>query len=112
MLQAKQCEMINQLPQGKAIVLNGENNQKSVFTRVTCRYYTHVFISPEIALFKKFEKYILDQQFFINRICLFAINEIHLVDKWGKIFAQYMWKLKKFKRNSLATSLSFEYQQQ
>ena len=56
LLQAKQCEMINQLPQGKAIVSNGENSQKSVFTGVARGHYTHVFTSPKIALSKKFKK--------------------------------------------------------
>ena len=80
LLQAKQCEMINQLPQDKAIFFNGENNPKSILAEVPCEHYTHVFTSPEIALSKKFKKCILDQQFFTNRLCLLAIDEIHLID--------------------------------
>ena len=78
--------MINRLPQGKAIVLNGENSQKSIFTGVAHGHYTYVFTSPEIALSKKFKKCILDQQSFTDRLCLLAIDEIHLVDEWGKSF--------------------------
>ena len=81
LLQAEQCEMINRLPQGKAIVLNGENSQKKVFARVARRHYTHVFTSPEITLSKKFKKCILDQHTFIDCLCIFVIDEIHLVDE-------------------------------
>lgn len=81
LLQAEQFEMINRLPQGKAIVLNGENNQKSVFAGVARGHYTHVFTSPEIALSKKFKKCMLDQQTFTDRLYLLAIDEIHLVDE-------------------------------
>ena len=61
LLQAKQCKMINQLFQNKAIVLNSKNSQKSVFTKVAHGHYTHIFISPKIALSIKFKKYILNQ---------------------------------------------------
>lgn len=87
--------MINQLSQDKLIVLNDENSQKSVFTGVAREYYTLVFTSPEIALFKKFKKYILDQQFFTNRLCLFADDEIHLVNEWGKSFCLMYAEIKK-----------------
>ena len=86
LLQAEQCEMINRLPQGKAIVLNGENSQKSVFTGVARGHYTHIFTSSEIALSKKFKKCILDQQSFTDRLCFLAIDEIHLIDEWDKSF--------------------------
>ncbi|MCJ1349719.1 hypothetical protein MMC31_007960 [Peltigera leucophlebia] len=61
LLQAEQSEIINRLPQGKAIILNGENSQKSTLAEVAKGGYTHVFTSPEIALSKKFKKCILDQ---------------------------------------------------
>lgn len=60
LLQAEQSKIINQLPQGKAIVLNGEKSQKSTFAKVAKGGYIHVFTSLEIALSKKFKKYILD----------------------------------------------------
>lgn len=51
LLQAKQYEIINQLPEGKAIVLNGEHSQKSVFIEIAHRHYIYVFKNPKIALF-------------------------------------------------------------
>lgn len=86
LLQAEQSQTINRIPQAKAIVLNGENSQKSVLAEVARGGYTHVFTSPEIALSKKFKKCILDQHEFTDRLSLIAIDETHLVDEWGKNF--------------------------
>ena len=44
--------MINRVPQGKAIALTEENNQKETQHFIATKAYTHVFISPEIALSK------------------------------------------------------------
>lgn len=47
--------MINQILHGKAIILNGKNNQKYIQQKIANKGYTHVFTSPEIALSKKFK---------------------------------------------------------
>lgn len=60
LLQVEQSEMINRIPQGRGIVLNGENNNKRVLEDIAQGGYTHVFTSPEIALSKKFKNCILD----------------------------------------------------
>lgn len=60
-LQVEQSEMINQLPNGRVLVLNDENNHKHIYKQATKGDYTHIFISPEIALSKKFKKNILDE---------------------------------------------------
>lgn len=86
LLQAKQNTMINQIAQGKAIALTGENNQKDVQKSITSQNYTHVFTSPEITLSKKFKINVLDNPRFSNRLLLLAIDKIHLVEKWGKAF--------------------------
>ncbi|MCJ1347436.1 hypothetical protein MMC31_005661 [Peltigera leucophlebia] len=52
---AEQSAMINRLPHGKAIVLNGENNHKDVQLQIATGSYMHLFTSPEIALFKQFK---------------------------------------------------------
>lgn len=67
LLQAEQSEMINQLPNGKALVLNGENNQKHVHKQAATGRYTHIFTSPEIAFSKKFKKNVLDDPEFTGR---------------------------------------------
>lgn len=86
LLQAEQNAMINRLPKGKAIALTGENNQKETQQRIANGYYTHLFTSPEIALSKKFKTNILDHSGFAQQISLLAIDEIHLIEEWGKSF--------------------------
>ena len=86
LLQAEQSEKINLLPEGKGFVLNRENNTNSVLAEIANGGYTHVFTSPEIALLKKFKQFILDSSSFTKRLCLFAADEINLVEEWGKKF--------------------------
>lgn len=86
LLQLEQSNMINRILHGKAIVLNGENNQKHTQQKIANEGYTHVFTSPKIALSKKIKQYVLDQHQFTDRLCLLAIDEIHLVEEWGESF--------------------------
>ena len=86
LLQAEQNSLINRIASGKAIALTGENNQKAVQQSITRQNYTHVFTSPEIALWKKFKANVLDDPRFSSRLSLLAIDEIHLVEEWGKSF--------------------------
>ena len=86
LLQAEQSKMVNSLPKGKAIVLNGENNLTHVQRDIARGGYTHVFTSPEIAISKNFKKNILDDPLFRNRLCLLAIDKIHLMEQWGNKF--------------------------
>lgn len=78
--------MINKLPNGKAIILNGENNLANVQQDIGCSSYIHIFISPEIALSKNFKKNVLDDPLFSDRLCFLAIDKIHLVEQWGNKF--------------------------
>lgn len=81
LLQAEQNSMINCISSGKAIALTGENNQKAVQQSIGSQDYTHVFPSPKIALSKKFKVNVLDNPRFARRLCLLAIDEIHLVEE-------------------------------
>lgn len=82
LLQVKQSEIINKkLPNGHAIVLNGDNNKESTRYEIARGNYTHVFTSPEIALSKKFKKNVLDHHLFSDRPCLLAVDEIHLIEE-------------------------------
>lgn len=56
--------MVNQIPNGKAITLTGENNQKDIQHAITTEGYTHLFTNLEIALLKKFKINILDHPCF------------------------------------------------
>lgn len=98
LLQAEQSEMINQLPNGKALVLNGENNHKHIHKQAATGGYTHIFTSPEIALSKKFKKNVFDNAEFTDRLCLLAVDEIHLVDQWGKAFCPLYAEIEKVQK--------------
>lgn len=98
LLQAEQNTMINRIPNGKAIALTGENNQKAVQKSIACENYTHVFTSPEIALSKKFKANVLDDPRFASRLSLLAIDEIHLVEEWGKSFRPLYAEIEKVRK--------------
>lgn len=98
LLQAEQCLSINSIPNGKGLVLNGENNQKKVLQDVARGGYTHIFTSPEITLSKKFKQNILDNYRFTDRLCLMAIDEIHLVDEWGQAFRPMYAEIEKVRK--------------
>lgn len=48
--------------------------------------YTHIFTNRLIAFSKKFKKNILDNPTFTDRLCLFAVDEIQLIDQWNQVF--------------------------
>ena len=95
LLQAEQNSMINRIASGKAIALTGENNNKAVQQAIARQNYTHVFTSPEIALSKKFKANVLDDSRFASRLSLLAIDEIHLIEEWGKSFRPLYAEMKK-----------------
>lgn len=98
LLQAEQSEKINLLPGRKGIVLNGENNTSSVLAEIANGGYSHVFSSPGIALLKKFKQNILDCSSFTKRLCLLAVDEIHLVEEWGKDFRPMYAEIEKVQK--------------
>lgn len=73
--------MINQLPNGKALVLNGKNNHKHVYKQVIKEGYIHIFTNLEIALSKKFKKFFFDNLEFTDWLCLLAVDKIYLDDQ-------------------------------
>ena len=86
LFQAEENAVINQIPNDKAIVLTGENNQKHTQIQIGTHGFIHLITSPEIALLKKFKQNVLDNLVFKLRLLFLGINEIHLVKKWGKQF--------------------------
>lgn len=57
-----------------------------MFTEVSKRRYTYVFTSPEIVISKKFKKCIFNHFSFTGCFYLLVVDEIHLVEEWGKNF--------------------------
>lgn len=48
--------------------------------------------------FKKFKKHVLNQNEFTDRLCLLAIDEIYLVDEWGKQFKPLYAEIQKVQK--------------
>lgn len=101
LLQVEQNAMINRIPNGKAIALTGKNNQKNTRRSIANGGYTHIFTSPEIALSKNFKSHILDDHAFSSRLCLLAIDEIHLVEQWGQNFRPLYAEIEKLRKRIL-----------
>lgn len=72
--------MINQLPNKKTLILNSKNNHKHIHKQAIMEGYTYIFTSLEIVFFKKFKKNIFNKPKFNDRLFLFAVDEIHLVN--------------------------------
>lgn len=86
LLRTEQSELINRFSGERSIVHNCENISNNMFTEISKRGYTYVFTSPEIAISKRFKKYILDQSSFTVCLCLLVVDEIYLVEEWGRNF--------------------------
>lgn len=100
LLQAEQIARNNQLPKGKAIALIGDSNQKEDPANDRKRILTptcQLCTSLEIALSKKFKANILDPSGFAQRISLLAIDEIHLIEEWGKSFRPLYTEVEKIR---------------
>lgn len=70
----------------RAIFINGDNsNNTSIMSQVAKGQFTHVFISPELALKTRFLKVIAEPTF-QSRTAAVCIDEIHLVKQWGTKF--------------------------
>lgn len=79
----------------KPFFLNRKNNQKHIQDDIAQKNYTYVFISPEIAYLKKFKKYVFDYNKFTDWLYLLTIDEIYLINEWGKQFRPLYAEIKK-----------------
>lgn len=96
LLQIEQNKLINWLSKERNIVFNSENIHHNIFNKVSKGEFTHVFISSEIAISKKFKKCILEHFSFTNCLSILVIDEIYLLKKWNKNFDLIYTKIEKF----------------
>ena len=71
---------------GRPFVLNGDTNSRANRERIRRGQYTHILTSPEIAITSEFNREVLRDSYFSSRIVLFAVDELHLVEHWGREF--------------------------
>lgn len=97
LFQAEQNTIINWIPKGKAIALTGDNNKHSIQLKIANGDYIYIFTNLEIALLKKFKKNVLNNLRFAERLGLVTIDEIYLVEQWGKNFKLFYAKIEKIR---------------
>ena len=71
---------------GRPFVLNGDTNSKANREMIRHGQYTHILTSPEIAVTEEFNREVLRDSGFSSRIVLLAVDELHLVEHWGREF--------------------------
>ena len=80
----EQTEYITRIG-GKPCFLNADSINTKVLEEVEDGKYTHILISPELAVSEKFHKTATNPKF-IDRLSLVVIDEAHLVSQWGSSF--------------------------
>jgi superfamily II DNA helicase RecQ len=80
----EQAEYITRIG-GKPCFLNADTISAEVLKEIEGGKYTHVLISPELAIGEKFHKTATNPAF-IDRLGLVVIDEAHLVSQWGRGF--------------------------
>jgi hypothetical protein len=80
----EQTEYITRIG-GKPCFLNADSINTKVLEEVEDGKYTHILISPELAVSEKFHKTATNPKF-IDRLSLVVIDEAHLVSQWGRSF--------------------------
>lgn len=77
---------------GRPYFLNSDTISPSVLSEIKKGKYTHILISPELAIGDKFRSVALNEGF-QKHLCLVVIDEAHLVSLWGKSFRTSYAKL-------------------
>ncbi|KAH6974080.1 P-loop containing nucleoside triphosphate hydrolase protein, partial [Ilyonectria destructans] len=83
LLEEGQAKSIARIPNCRPCVLNGQSNKAALLNEIRIGKYTHVLLSPEIALSERFKTEVLYDQAFQDHLVLVAIDELHVVSEWG-----------------------------
>lgn len=89
-IQRDQCAETATYVGARPVVLNGDSNSPALRARIQAGEYTHIWVSPEVAISYQFTE-ILKSSIFQHRVCLLAIDELHCVseEQWGSFRSEF-----------------------
>jgi superfamily II DNA helicase RecQ len=93
----EQLQKIQLLPGCRPVLLaeeifKKEKNRKEVYEHLKRCEYTHILLSPEIAVEYEFSD-IVSNPLFKSRVGLVVIDELHMVKQWGREFRKHYAQL-------------------
>lgn len=93
-----------------AVVINAETPERSdMWTRAGENGSRFLLLSPEQLISKRLEKLINDSSF-RRRVCLLAVDEVHLLDSWGssfrKAYQQIQYVRARFESSPVAIAMT------
>lgn len=97
----EQAQYIEQIG-GRPCFLNTDSISEGLLKGVITGTYTHVLMSPELAISEKFRPTLLDPKF-KSQLALIVVDEAHLVSQWGRAFRTNYARL-----NLLRTLLGYQ----
>lgn len=78
----EQCIKIQRLPGGRSVFINGRTDKTDALAQeIETGVYTHLIMGPEIAA--GWFRPIASSPSFKKRVCVVAVDELHLVALWG-----------------------------
>ncbi len=83
-----QYEKLRQLKGCRPCLLTRKTACPSLFEGIRAGRYTHILLSPELAVSRGFHDVCIDPQF-RQRVALVTIDEAHLISQWGHWRTQY-----------------------
>ena len=88
-LENDQAASLAELPGAKPCVLNHTTSaDETIYECISNGEYTHILTSPEILTSDPFFKLVWQNDEFLKRLCLFAIDEAHVIEEWGSSFRE------------------------
>ena len=92
---AEQTARIEDLEGTQPVFVSHETISAAMLVNICRDVYTHILLSPELLVGKKFHSILINSTF-CSHVKLVVVDEMHLVTDWGQFFhAAYiqLWKL-------------------
>ena len=94
-IEAEQTVRIENLEDTQSVFVSHETIFTAMLVNIHRNVYTHILLSSELLVGKKFHSILTDSTF-CSHVKLVVIDEVHLVTDWGQFFCvvyTQLWKL-------------------